>query len=773
MPITIIDILGQQNRQANVSLSSFFHLVNSADVNFKINGIQQDATLNPSLTEDVKYIVKDVANLHANFAGVTAIASNNDIVRRNATSWELFVDVSNTKTNGGILVYNIADGLLYYYGGISGSQEWKVVGTGSGGTAGITGATGNTGPTGPTGPAGSGSTGATGATGPTGATGNNGVTGNTGATGATGEQGLAGTPGAPGSTGPTGPTGATGATGATGFGTTGNTGATGNTGSTGPTGPTGPPGSGSTGATGNTGSTGSTGPTGPTGPTGSGSTGPTGPTGATGNTGSTGSTGPTGPTGAKGDQGEPGLGYTGSTGPTGPTGPPGSGSTGATGATGPTGATGSPGTPGDMGPQGPTGPTGATGSPGTPGSIGPTGNTGSTGATGPTGPQGMEGPSGIPGNTGPTGATGSPGGVGPTGNTGATGSTGATGPTGPPGMEGPSGIPGPTGPTGSSGNTGPTGSTGSPGAPGNTGSTGPTGFGVTGATGATGATGERGNTGPTGPVGDYVISVDGQTGEVELPAWTNASAGLSNGIASGITFQVGWNAIEVLEKLIYPYQPVSFSTFAIGLGPTIFDLGLTSGAGLYNASWGTNGPAANWTAGSLQIQNITASTVLRSGLNYNSSPAGVTHPDYRYTSPTTIQFGVTGQQVSNQAVGGTRTQNISWLHRIWYGKSSSATLSSISNITTGQTSRYTSSTTALGSFTYSFIASGTAQYCYVVIPTSPGSPGTYTSWRDPNNLSFTPVSGTFTELNSHGVTISWTWYQVSNPTTSTFSVSAS
>lgn len=154
MPITIIDILGQQNRQANVGLSSFFHLVNSADVNFKINGIQEDATLNPSLTEDVKYIVKDVANLHANFAGVTAIASNDDIVRRNASSWELFVDVSNPKTNGGILVYNIEDGLLYYYGGISGSQEWKVVGTGSGGTAGGIGTTGATGATGPTGPVG-------------------------------------------------------------------------------------------------------------------------------------------------------------------------------------------------------------------------------------------------------------------------------------------------------------------------------------------------------------------------------------------------------------------------------------------------------------------------------------------------------------------------------------------------------------------------------------------------------------------------------------------
>jgi len=113
------------------------------------------------------------------------------------------------------------------------------------------------------------------------------------------------------------------------------------------------------------------------------------------------------------------------------------------------------------------------------------------------------------------------------------------------------------------------------------------------------------------------------------------------------------------------------------------------------------------------------------------------------------------------------------LHRIYYGKSSSASLTSISNLTTGSSSRFTSSTTSLGTFTYSFIASGSPEYCYVVVPTSPGSPGSYSSWKDPNNLSLSPVTGTFSELNSHGVTISWTWYQVSNPTTSTYSVTAS
>jgi hypothetical protein len=76
------------------------------------------------------------------------------------------------------------------------SENWEVVGTGSGGEAGPTGPTGPQGPTGPTGAEGSASaTGATGPSGPTGPTGPAGdastVTGPTGPTGATGASGSA------------------------------------------------------------------------------------------------------------------------------------------------------------------------------------------------------------------------------------------------------------------------------------------------------------------------------------------------------------------------------------------------------------------------------------------------------------------------------------------------------------------------------------------------------------------------------------------------------
>jgi len=66
----------------------------------------------------------------------------------------------------------------------------------------------------------------------------------------------------------------------------------------------------------------------------------------------------------------------------------------------------------------------------------------------------------------------------------------------------------------------------------------------------------------------YIEFPDGttQASSATESTWTNSDPGYSNGIASGITFSIGLNAIEVLEQLIYPYQPVSFTAFSINLG---------------------------------------------------------------------------------------------------------------------------------------------------------------------------------------------------------------
>jgi hypothetical protein len=71
MPITLIDILKQQNR--NATSGDFFFMLDSGDINFKVQGIQVDASLSPGTTTDFKYIVEDVSALNAGFGGTAGL----------------------------------------------------------------------------------------------------------------------------------------------------------------------------------------------------------------------------------------------------------------------------------------------------------------------------------------------------------------------------------------------------------------------------------------------------------------------------------------------------------------------------------------------------------------------------------------------------------------------------------------------------------------------------------------------------------------------------
>ena len=104
MPITLIDIIKQQNRDA--TSSDFFFMVDSSDINFKVKAIQEDNTLVPTLTLDFKYIVEDVSNLHSNFGTITGVGDN-DIVRYNGTEFEILLDASNKQD--GTIVFNEDD----------------------------------------------------------------------------------------------------------------------------------------------------------------------------------------------------------------------------------------------------------------------------------------------------------------------------------------------------------------------------------------------------------------------------------------------------------------------------------------------------------------------------------------------------------------------------------------------------------------------------------------------------------------------------------------
>jgi hypothetical protein len=61
----------------------------------------------------------------------------------------------------------------------------------------------------------------------------------------------------------------------------------------------------------------------------------------------------------------------------------------------------------------------------------------------------------------------------------------------------------------------------------------------------------------------------------------------------------------------------------------------------------------------------------------------------------------------------------------------------------------------------------------VIVPTNPSPVGSYSTFKDINNFTLNPDTGTFTEFNSHGVEITWRWYKVGNPTIGEYEVTAS
>lgn len=128
MPIQLLSNIAQKNREANVSSTAFFYLMDTSNIDYRIKGIQNDNTLIPELISGNKYIIRNPNSVHSNFGNLTILGvSFNDIIIYDISSFKLYVDISNTKTNQGGIVYNDGDDKLYYYDG----SIWRSLGLGS------------------------------------------------------------------------------------------------------------------------------------------------------------------------------------------------------------------------------------------------------------------------------------------------------------------------------------------------------------------------------------------------------------------------------------------------------------------------------------------------------------------------------------------------------------------------------------------------------------------------------------------------------------------
>lgn len=120
MAIELASTLRQLGRKGNVSTSAYFPLVESQDVNFAIEKIMKSGSaLNSPLATGQKYIIGVASPLAVEGADI------NDVVRYTGypspNEWEVYLDVSNTETNYGI-VFDRERKLFLQYN--SDEQQW-------------------------------------------------------------------------------------------------------------------------------------------------------------------------------------------------------------------------------------------------------------------------------------------------------------------------------------------------------------------------------------------------------------------------------------------------------------------------------------------------------------------------------------------------------------------------------------------------------------------------------------------------------------------------
>lgn len=150
------------------------------------------------------------------------------------------------------------------------------------------------------------------------------------------------------------------------------------------------------------------------------------------------------------------------------------------------------------------------------------------------------------------------------------------------------------------------------------------------------------------------------------------------GIPAGTVIPAGETAVQVLQRLLYPYQPVTYGGFAVSGVASVYEIGQpfpTSGT----ATWSISGPSANWTAGSgtVEFQRPDGSnSAIATGFNPTSLSQALTIPSI--TAPTnprsanTIRLRLTGAQAQGSV--SPSDLNRSWFSRWYFGKSANGDL---------------------------------------------------------------------------------------------------
>lgn len=285
-----------------------------------------------------------------------------------------------------------------------------------------------------------------------------------------------------------------------------------------------------------------------------------------------------------------------------------------------------------------------------------------------------------------------------------------------------------------------------------------------GSTVVTSSGGGGGQQGPQGPQG--IQGIQGIAGGNLL--WTNPSPTTTTvgGLTAG-TVLTNKNAIEVLEQILYPYIPVTFTSFTSGIttGSKIYEIGYTISSATRQFTWATTG-VTNWTSGSIKLYKDTTQilgTPVGAALNYNSSPQNYTHPAYQVNVPGSIVFKVQGNQFQGSPVFLTETHE--WRYSGFWGSSTT------DDFRTARTEIYGANyerqlLTNISSFTKTFTSIGQPRYVYYFLPETFSTP-TFSI----NGLTTSFTTGTVNITNQYGLTLNYKYYRTPNATSANITIS--
>lgn len=254
----------------------------------------------------------------------------------------------------------------------------------------------------------------------------------------------------------------------------------------------------------------------------------------------------------------------------------------------------------------------------------------------------------------------------------------------------------------------------------------------------------------TGGGGSAITGPDGATtqivfGDIYWDTANPTTATNLEGVPSGSTFSIGTSSIEILKSILYP-KFLGFDSFSIGLPLGPYQVGQTSAAGIYEASWSIN-DIEQAQENSIVIKQGTNILVSDFPLSYvegvNENNVDISHPAYSLTFEGNLTFTIS--LTGNDGSAETSSQSLRWNYPLYTGKLSNITLSSgdLSSLT--KHTVYTISQMKSG-ITREYSASVSPEYLYWVVPKSVNSTPIADFPEYSLNASFTDITNPNTTL---------------------------